>query len=414
MANRRSFIKKASFIGLASQFDPSCFSLPNVGSTQETDKWTKVANQFFSNPSGILNFNTGSAGIMPKPIYDAFINNTKALIEYAPYEVKSQHDQQILTAIEGVAQLINAPLEGLALVRNTTEGIASILNSYPFEEGDEVIISKTAYPYPHYLLDRLEKRKGIKKVEIDFSPAEISDEEILAKYSAVISSKTRLIVATHVLHREGQIMPVKAICSMARNHGVEVLLDAAHSIGQIEHDVLDIGCDYYISSLHKWLYAPLGSGLLYMKKEHIPKIDTGFSYPLNLNKKIKKYDYTGTIAFQNAMTLPAVLQFNNALGPKAKQNRLAYLANYLRDGLSNISGLKFLGDSARSLAMVSFSMESGRYDPILKSYLDDFKIHVKKSVSKGVGFVRATVNLHMLEEQLDYFITATEKIARQQ
>ncbi len=414
MPNRRSFIKKASIIGLASHLSPACFASSTRCGNKEDNIWLDVAKQFFPNPNGTLNFNTGSAGMMPKPIYEAFVYNTKALAEHAPYEVKGQHTQQIIAATEGIAQIVNAPMEGIALVRNTTEGIASILNSYPFQAGDEVIISKTAYPYPHYLLDRLEQKSGIKKVEIDFSPSEMSDEEIVELYAKTINSKTKLIVTTHILHREGQIMPAKAICGMARSHGVEVLLDAAHSLGQIEHDIVNIDCDYYVTSMHKWLYAPLGSGLLYMKKEHVPKIDAGFSYPINLTEKIKKYDYTGTIAFQNAMTLSAVLDYNKTFDLKTKQVRLDYLAGYLRAGLSRIPGINFLADPSRSVAIVSFSIRNGKYDPIQKAFRDDFNIHVKKTVSKGKGFLRATVNLHLQEEQLDYFIEATEKIARQQ
>jgi len=368
------------------------------------NKWETIAAEFQNKYPLILNYNTGSAGMMPSPILSNYITNVNELAASAPYEVKERHLESIGHSMSRLSKLLDVAQEEITLVRNTTEGINSILNNYPFELGDEIVISKSAYPYPHYTVDKLVNSKGIKKVLVEFDAFVDSDELITQKFEQAITPKTKLLITTHILHREGQILPVRRICDIAHKQGVEVLVDAAHALGQIEHTVTDLGCDYYVTSLHKWMHAPLGTGLLYIDQKHLPKIDPGYSFPID------KYDYTGTIAYQNAMSLNAVLDFNERVGIPEKHARLKELAAYLASGLESIPSVTVRTDLARSCGLLALEYHSD-LNPIIRMYEEKYGIHIKATgYGKKMKFLRLSLNIHLLESDLDRFIEATKSI----
>jgi len=407
MSSRRTFIKNVSAIGLGSQLIGDCLSMK-----ADSSSWEEVAELFFKDENNRLNFNTGSAGMMPIPIYNEYIKAVKQLASYAPYEVKQLADSAIKDSLSRIAKLLDCSDQNLALVRNTTEGINHILHGYPFQQHDEVIISNMAYPYPHYSLTNLEKKAGIKKVQVALDPLEDSDEDIVKKFLAQITANTRLIFISLMTFREGHILPVKAICDKAHEQGVEVIVDAAHAIGHFDHSIEDLGCDYYISSLHKWMYAPLGTGVLYIKDTHVNKIIPHDSYPAKLKSSMQKYNYTGTVAFQNAMTLRAVLDFHDALGISRKEARLKELASYLVDSIQDLPSIKIRTDLSKSVGVVSYEMPSVDYKMAVEEYDTKYGIHCKATSYKRVPFLRTTVNLHLTEKDIDRFSEATKAMTK--
>lgn len=407
MSSRRRFIKNVTALSLGTQIIPivSCGLEPNAS-------WSAIADQFFKDKQGRLNFNTGSVGMMPKPVYENYIQLTKSLASYAAYEVKDQSEDYSLAALESLAATVGATKEDITLVRNTSEGINFILNDYPFQPEDEVLISSMAYPYPHYTLDKLSALKGIKKINIDLNPASDSDEQIVHKFISGITSKTKMILVTHFTHREGQIMPVKAICEEAQKRGVEVLVDGAHAVGQFGVDIQDLNCNYYVSSLHKWMYAPLGTGLLYVKDQNIPKLSPPLSYPGKLQNDLSKFNYTGTVPFQNELTLQSVLDFNEAIEWSRKTQRIKELQSQLIEGLKGIPSITIMTDPKRSCGVVGFGFDHIHPAKVAPAYLQSYGIHCKKTKYKDIPMLRATVNLHLLEKDIDAFIEATTSIAQ--
>lgn len=405
MSSRRTFIKNVSAIGLGSQLIGDCLSI-----IDDFSSWEEVARLFFKDEMGRLNFNTGSAGMMPIPVYNKYLELTKVLSSYAAYEVKEAAEPIIADSMSRLSGIMGCSDQKIALVRNTTEGINSILHGYPFHKDDEVLISSMAYQYPHYTLDKLEQRAGIKKVLVQLEPTVDSDEEIVRKFEASITDKTKLILITYMTHREGQIQPVKAICKMAHAKGIEVIVDAAHALGQYDHSIRDLDCDYYISSLHKWMYAPLGTGVIYIREAMIDKINSDYSYPKKLSDSMKKFNYTGTIAFQNAISLPAILDFHEAIGIHKKEARLRELATYLKNSIKDLKYIQLRNDDTRSCGIVAFAVEPMNYKVVKEKYLTDHGIHVKTTNYKKVPFIRVTVNLHLTEKDIDYFTEATKAI----
>lgn len=402
MGTRRTFIKKISALSIGTQLARNCNGIALI----PKPSWDDVAKQFFV--SDKLNFNTGSAGMMPIPVYEDFIENTKKLCSAAPYEVQSQHQEQINNSMLRLGSLIDSPLSNLSFVRNSTEGLDALLWSLPFKKDEEIIYSIEGYPYVENTLNLLQKTKGVRPISIITEP-EYSNKEILEKYQKAITAKTRLIVVSHITHRDGHIMPVKEICALAHSQGVEVLLDSAHAIGQVNHSVTEIDCDYYVTSMHKWLYAPLGSALLFVKEEHLGKLFPSYAYPAKKQNEIAKFDYTGTIAFQNKMTLRSVLDFNDYIGLERKTERLKELSLYLANGLANIKDVKLKTDLSKSVGIVTFAPPVARYfSRMVTALSDNSDIHIKKVSHHRFGFLRASLNLHLMEKDIDKLLNALE------
>lgn len=404
MSSRRDFLKNASLIGAGSQLLTAC---PAVSLTSDSN-WHLISQQFLKEPSGMLNFNTGSAGMLPIPVINAYINNTKALSTNAAYSYKEKSKDEVRSYLNRLAQMINCGADEIAFVRNTTDGINLVLNGFPFSNGDEVIVSDLAYPYVLYMMKQLEERKLIRLVKIKVD--HLSDEQdLINQYQDAITDKTRLIIVTAVTHQLGKIMPVKAITQLAKQQSIEVLVDAAHCIGQMHQDIEDLSCDYYVSSLHKWLSAPHGTGLLYIKKDRIAAIEPQLSCPKPSAADMGKFEYTGTIAFQNALTMGSVLDFQETIGATRKYNRIKELADMMIAEMDKIPQMELVTDRTEHLGMVSFIAD--RQAHILQSMEKDFGIHFKLSRYKPKQVViRLSLNIHLLEADIKYFSKSLQKV----
>ena len=405
MSSRRNFLKDISYAGVGIHFVSSCQTLE----LSQTSSWKEISDQYYKHPNDLLNFNTGSAGCMPIPIYNSYVANTKKLCSHAPYEVKDAEKTQVAASMQKLASMVGVEDDTLTLVRNTTEGINLILQGYPFSDGDEIVISDMAYPYVNYTLKNMRETTGIiiKTVPVTIDD---SDSEIIRKYDEVISSNTALVIITAVTHQIGFKMPVEGVCRVAHVKGVEVLVDGAHCVGQMHQDLKSIDCDYYISSLHKWLSAPLGTGMLYIRPELISKIKPFFSCPKPNKHSMQKFEYTGTISFQNAMTLGSVLHFQETIGVERKYDRILFLAKRLMDGLEEIPNVKLASDLKRYSGIISFSTSGMSTKKVVKTLEQQYNIHAKNTARNKMGLVRASVNLHLLENDIDYFAQSINAI----
>ena len=258
----------------------------------------------------------------------------------------------------------------------------------------------------------LRDKVKIKKIHLDIP--HLTDDEIVDTYKKAFNKKTKLLVLTHITHRRGHIFPIKRICQAAAEYGIETMVDGAHSIGHIQHDLKDFNCEYYITSLHKWMNAPLGTGLLYIRNDKIEKINPPGSYPQKLKNKFVKFDYQGTRAFQNLVTTGACLEFLSKMGLKRKEKRLHDLKSYWYNALKDHDKIIMCSDPNRTCAVASFRIRERNSNKLKKVYLNDFKIHTK--VTSGwdkAPIIRISPDIYTSFEDLDRFISATIKIAEQ-
>ena len=372
--------------------------------------WNSIRKEF--NTEDMVNLNNGSGSMMPNYIYDKYIENTKTLSTFAPYKILSKWEPKIKSNLQRIKELIGSQNGQILINQNSTSGINTIINGFPLKKKHEVLYSNVEYPHvEETILNRSIKEKfKVKKIFLNIP--KISDREILECYRKAFRNKTKLLILTHITHRRGHIMPVKAICQLAAEHGIETMVDGAHSIGQIDHSLKEINCEYYVTSLHKWLNAPLGTGLLYIRNDKIEKINPPGSYPQKLKDKFVKFDYQGTRAFQNIVTTGAVLDFLDQMGIEKKQQRLNDLKKYWVSALKEHDKFIIASDINRSCAIASFRIKDTNSNSLKKVYLNKYKIHIKcTSGWDKAPIMRISPDIYTSFEDLDRFIGASIEIA---
>jgi selenocysteine lyase/cysteine desulfurase len=220
-------------------------------------------------------------------------------------------------------------------------------------------------------------------------------------------------MVSHMINITGHILPVKKICKMAHKHGVKVLVDGAHCIGHFDFKIEDLDCDYYGSSLHKWLATPLGAGLLYVKSEHIPKI-----WPLLADHekdptKIKRLSHTGTHPVHTDLAILDAIEYLNWIGIKKKENRLRYLKTYWQQALKDVPNIVINTsfDSHRSCGIGNVGIKSINPEILAKRLYDEFQIFTVAIDYANVKGCRITPNVFTSIKELDSFITAMKTLA---
>lgn len=376
--------------------------------------WEAVSKEF--NYGGdYINLNTGSAGIMSKTTLH-FLNQCSLEIGLtSPYQCLEKWQPIIKKTIQKLANLIGVSADEIALVRNTTEGINLVLQGFPFKPKDEIIAANHDYPYVLNTIQQLSSKKNIQTKILDIDLQKATKESIIEQYQKALSPNTKLLVLTYITHREGIVLPIKEITEKAHQNGIEVLVDAAHAIAHIPHNVADLNCDYYATSLHKWLSAPYGNGLLFIKKHKITKIQPTISSYKNENDNIKKLEHLGTRAFQNIVAIKPAIDFLLEIGLENKLKRLQSLTNYWIERLPKIKNARLISpiNEFQYGGIISFKVEGKSSKEIVQSLLDNYGI-----ISKSTGIpgnwsaIRISTNVFILEKHLDKMIEAVKEITK--
>lgn len=409
MTSRRKFIGKLAVAGIGTQIN--WFAGHNFDFSK--NDWKAIKEQFPISKSPVLNLNSGSAGSMPYQVLEKLISQTHEFNNNALYKTKEFHEQEINKARIRIANFLGCSAEELALTKNTTESLNGIIWGLPFEKKDEVIIAKSDYPYLHTSFKNRAEKEGFRIKEIDLDLPHSSNDNILSKYNEAITSNTKLVVVTMITHREGQLLPVRRICDLARERNIEVLVDAAHVPGQVVHSFRSLGCDYYAACLHKWMNGPFGTGLIIVNKDKISKLrPPAFPYPKDKENSIRKFDFSGTIAFQNLSVLNTVMDFNEKIDIREKQKHLEKLTRYWTRKLRKFEGVVITNDVDRSIALSCFRIEGINLAGIKKKLYDQHKINIKQTGYKGNGFFRVSTNLYTDRKDLDRFVQAVESIVK--
>src|SRR3954468_21273235 len=233
--------------------------------------WSTIQNAF-TVTRGIINLNNGGVSPSPRLVTEALVRYIWQQEDATAYTMWQILEPQCETIRTGLAELFGCDREEIAITRNASESLETLLLGMDLKSGDEVLTTTQDYPRMLTTLRQREKRESLKLklIQIPIPPKNLN--EITAAFEKGISDRTRLILMAHQVNITGQITPVKAVCEMARAKGIETIVDGAHSFAQFDFKQKDLGCDYFGTSLHKWLYAPKGTGMLYVKRDKIEKI----------------------------------------------------------------------------------------------------------------------------------------------
>jgi selenocysteine lyase/cysteine desulfurase len=259
----------------------------------------------------------------------------------------------------------------------------------------------------------LEQRDGIvlKWVNLELP---MEDDDALAKaYTDAFTDKTKAVNITHIINWIGQIVPVKKIAAEAHKRGIDVIVDGAHSFALLDFKIPDLDCDYFATSLHKWMGAPFGSGLLYVKKDKISKLYPIYPDDKYLGEEIQKFERMGTRNFASEMAIGSALDFHLAIGTKRKEDRLRYLKNYWMARVKDIPGVHLHTSFKPEFSCVIGLVSIDGYTPgEIDTYLfEKHKIHTVSIVWENISGVRVTPNVYTMERDLDKLVTAISELA---
>jgi selenocysteine lyase/cysteine desulfurase len=379
----------------------------------DEDYWSTIQNAF-TVTRGIINLNNGGVCPSPRIVTEALVRYIWQQEDATAYTMWQILEPQSETIRTGLAELFGCDREEIAITRGASEGLETLLLGLDLKSGDEVLTTTQDYPRMLTTIRQREQREGIKLnlIRIPIPPKNIN--EITSAFERAITPRTRLLQIAHQINLTGQITPVKAVCEMARARGVETIVDGAHSFAQFYFKQPDLNCDYFATSLHKWLYAPKGTGLLYVRREKIAKVWPLFPAEEKQKSDIRKFEEIGTHSAAPKLAIGEAMLFHHGIGGKRKEARLRYLSRYWMDKLKDIPKVRFNTsfDPAQMCAIANVQIEG--VDPVkIGSYLfDKHRIFTTPIVHEEFQGVRITPNVYTTLPELDRFCGVMAMIAR--
>jgi selenocysteine lyase/cysteine desulfurase len=379
----------------------------------DEDFWNYVQESFTGSPF-LINLNNGGVSPSPKIVQDAMKRYHDLSNEAPSYYMWRILDQGREPLRKNLARLSGCSPEEIAIHRNASEALETVIFGLELKPGDEIVLSKQDYPNMINAWKQRELREGIKLVWVNLELPSEDNDYLANQYIKAFTSKTKLVHLTHIINWNGQILPVKSIANAAHQRNILVLVDGAHSYAHIDYKVPDLDCDYFGTSLHKWLASCIGTGLLYIKKDKIKDIYPFFASADPKSEDIRKFESLGTRPFFIEQATGKAIEFYEMIGAQRKEQRLFYLKNYWMSKVKDIPGVK-LSTSMKpgfgcAIGMVSVE---GKKPAELENYLfDKYKIHSVSIEWENIHGVRITPNVYTLTENLDLLVEGIERFAK--
>ena len=326
--------------------------------------WRDIAAQYDVTPD-VTNLENGYWGIMARPVLKAYLEKTAWVNEQNTYFARRELGSTYRSIRETTAQFLNVDVDEIELTRGATEALQALIGGYnKLQPGDTVLYADLDYSEMKNAMRWLADRRAVNAVQINFpEPTKdrpLTEDDIFNFYDRALSEnpKTKLLLLTHLNNWTGLIIPVKRIAERAKESGVDVILDAAHSVGQVDFDMASLGCDFVGVNLHKWVGAPIGCGIVYIRKNRIPDIDTYMGKHPGSESVTARID-TGTSNFAAHMTIPSAIEFHNTMGSATKEARLRYLRSLWVDEARKMKGLAVLTPDTPSMVagLTSFRLD---------------------------------------------------------
>ncbi|HOW25509.1 MAG TPA: aminotransferase class V-fold PLP-dependent enzyme [Bacteroidales bacterium] len=420
--NRRLFVKQlaatmsAATLLPGTSFGEEWFNEAILGfppeNTPDDDFWAWMQQAYTTSPN-IINLNNGGVSPQPKVVQDTFERYNRLCNEAPSYYMWRILDQGREALRADLAAFAGCGPEEISINRNTTEAMNNIIYGLNLQPGDEVVLARQDYPNVINTFRVLEKRDGIVLKWVNLELPSEDEEELANAYIREFTGKTKLVNVTHIINWIGQIIPVKKIAQAAHQRGIEVLVDGAHTFALLDFRIPDLECDYFATSLHKWMCAPFGSGLLYVNKEKIPKIWPICPDDNPLSDQIVKFERLGTRSFATEMAIGSALDFHLAIGTRRKEERLRFLKDYWTTRVKDIPGVRIHTSFKSEFACVIglFSIEGYKPEDIDAFLFYKHKIHTTGIIWENIAGVRVTPHVYTTLRDLDKLVVAIEELA---
>ena len=379
----------------------------------DEDYWSVIQNAF-TVTRGIINLNNGGVSPSPRIVTEALVRYIWQQEDATAYTMWQILEPQSETIRTGLAEMFGCDREEIAITRNASESLEILLMGMDFKPGDEILTTTQDYPRMLTTLRQREKREGLvlKLIQIPVPPKNLND--IAALFERGITNRTKLVLISHQINLTGQITPVKAVCDMARAKGIETIVDGAHSFAQFDFKQKDLGCDYFGTSLHKWLYAPKGTGMLYVKRDKIEKLWPLMAAEPKQSGDIRKFEEIGTHSAAPKLAIGEAMLFHNGIGGKRKEARLRFLSRYWMNRLKDVPKVHFNTsfDPNQSCAIANVHIEGSNPSAVGSFLFSKHHIFTTPIVHEEFQGIRITPNVFTTLGELDRFCDVMDGIAR--
>lgn len=381
-------------------------------SPQDERYWFEI-QQAFTVDRSVVNLNNGGVSPSPAVVQEAM----KRHLDYSnsappPVALWQVLEPQKEGTRKRLARAFGCDPEEIAITRNASEGLQTCQFGFDLRRGDEVLTTTQDYPRMLATFDQRARREGIvvKKISIPV-PAE-EPAEVVELYRRAITPRTKLMLVSHMINLTGQILPVRQLVDLGRERGIPVIVDGAHTFAHFEFDQADLGCDYYATSLHKWLFAPHGTGMLYVRKEKIRGLWPLMAAPGEMDADVRKYEEIGTHPAANHLAIAEALTFHEGIGPKAKEDRLRFLRDRWANRLLGHGGVKLHTSLKPGLSCGIGTVQiPGVEAPKLAQHLwDKHRILVTPIVHPEFEGLRVTPSVYTTLEEIDRFCEVMEEV----
>jgi isopenicillin-N epimerase len=382
---------------------------------RDEDYWAQVARAFTIDRSA-MNLNNGAVSPSPAIVQEALSRHlARANSTPTAHELWINAPPQREVVRRRLAAHWGVDPEELAITRSASEGLQICQMGIELARGDEVLAMVQDYPRMIATFQQRERRDGIVLRQIKIPVPAEDPAKIVALYESSITPRTRLILVTHMLNLTGQIMPVREIVALGRRRGIPVIVDGAHSFAHIDFKISDLDCDYFATSLHKWLFAPLGTGLLYVRRDKIRGLWPLTAAAPDLTDNIRKFEEIGTHPEANVLAIAEALTFHQAIGGARKEARLMYLRDTWAKRLLAAGSRVRLYTSLRPRVAGNIVMiDVDSIDPMqLWAYLwEKHRIQTGAIVRDDFRGLRVSPSVYTTMEELDRFCAVMEQVIR--
>ena len=377
----------------------------------DEDFWFEVG-QAFTVDRSLVNLNNGGVSPSPAWVQEAMKRHLDYSNTAPPYSMWKILEPQREAVRERLGREFGCDPEEVALTRNASEGLQICQFGFDLRPGDEVLTTNQDYPRMITTFLQRERREGIVLRQFSIPiPAEDPDE-IVSLFERNITPKTKLILMCHMINITGQILPVRAVVEMARSKGIPVIVDGAHALAHFDFKISDLDCDYYATSLHKWLFAPHGTGLLYVRKDKIRELWPLMAATEKMDEDIRKFEEIGTHPAANYLAIAEALSFHQGIGGKRKQARLVYLRDYWAKRLLEHRRVRLHTSLKPGFACGIATVEIEGVEPgALDAWLwEKHRILATPIVHQEFRGIRVSPSVYTTLQELDRFCDAMEQV----
>lgn len=417
--NKRAFLKNAAFAGLGGMlnFDGVAQSVKNVSAVSLTelardeDFWNSIRAGYKLKPD-YINLENGYYNFIPEQVLEKFIEHVREVNYQGSYYMRTFQVKTRKSMAAKLATVAGCSADELIITRNTTESLDMIISGLDWKPGDEAVLAEQDYGAMRNMFSQVSKRHGVINKIVSVPNIPKSDDEIVNLYASAITDKTKLLMVSHMINITGQILPVRKICDMAHQRGVLVMVDGAHSFAHFKFSIQNLHCDFFGSSLHKWMSVPLGCGILYVKKQNIGKVWPLMAEGERKPDDISRLGHIGTHPAHTDLAIGAAIDFYNMLGAERKEARLRFLQNYWTSKVRDIPNvlLNTPADPARVCGIANVGIRGMKPRDMAGILFNKYKIYTAQIDGAGVHGCRITPNVYTTTDELDVLVNALKEL----